>query len=248
MTSETMPRGPRRVAETLSATFLVLLSGCATTPGTPGDPFEAGNRVMYAIHEPVDRYVAKPVAQFYVDYTPSPFRTAVTNFGNNIGDLFSGINGLLQGKLDKAGHDFGRVLINTGFGLLGLIDIASDAGIPRGEEDFGQTFAYWGVPQGPYLFVPLLGPTTLRDGSGTVIRILASPTGALADSTLQTAIAGLAAIDGRSHALGATSIVEQAALDPYTFIRRAYLQRRNFEIHDGTPPAKLAPEDPARRW
>jgi ABC-type transporter lipoprotein component MlaA len=150
----------------LALVFAVLLSACASTPGRPYDPFEASNRVMYAINDPLDKYIAKPIAQAWVDYVPSIIRQGVSNYVNNIDDLFSGINGLLQGKLDKAGNDFGRVLINTGFGFAGLIDIASDAGIPRGEEDFGQTFGYWGIPQGPYLFIPLWGPTTVRDGTG----------------------------------------------------------------------------------
>ena len=148
----------------------LLLSACASTPGRPYDPFEASNRVMYAINEPLDKYFAKPIAQFYVDYVPSIVRKGVSNYFNNIDDLFSGINGLLQGKLDKAGNDFGRVMLNSGFGILGLIDIASDAGIPRGNEDFGQTFGYWGIPQGPYLFIPLWGPSTVRDGTGSILR------------------------------------------------------------------------------
>jgi phospholipid-binding lipoprotein MlaA len=231
-----------RIRRALPFAALVLLTACSSTPGRPHDPFEASNRMMYAINEPLDKYVAKPVAQFYVDYLPSPVRTAVSNFGNNIDDLFSGINGLLQGKLDKAGNDFGRVLLNTGFGLLGLIDIASDAGIPRGDEDLGQTFAYWGIPQGPYVFVPLLGPTTIRDGSGAILQGLASPTAAIADSAVQTVIIGLGAIDGRSQALGATSLIDQASLDPYTFVRRAYLQRREYLVHDGAPPSPKVEE------
>jgi phospholipid-binding lipoprotein MlaA len=226
-----------RSARMLSLLAMIVLSGCASTPGAPNDPFEASNRMMFAIHEPLDRHIARPVAEFYVEYAPAPMRRAVTNFGNNIDDLFSGVNGLLQGKLDKAGHDFGRVMLNTGFGLLGLIDIASDAGIPRGGEDFGQTLAVWGIPQGPYLFVPLLGPTTVRDGSGEVIRILASPTGAIADAGVQATIAGLSIVDGRAQALDATSLLDQAALDRYIFVRRAYLQRREFQVRDGATSA-----------
>ncbi len=240
--NEPMRPHAARVFRLLSFAALLLLAACAGTPDRPDDPFEASNRAMYAINQPLDQYFAKPVAQFYVDHVPGPVRAAVSNFGNNIDDLFSGINGLLQGKLDKAGNDFGRVMLNTGFGLLGLIDIASDAGIPRGGEDFGQTFAYWGLPQGPYVFLPLLGPTTFRDGSGAVLRAFASPTTAIADSAVQTALAGLGAVDGRARALGATSLVDQAALDPYTFVRRAYLQRREFEIYDGTLPPAMVEE------
>ena len=214
----------------------LLLSACASTPGRPYDPFEASNRVMYAINDPLDKYFAKPIAQFYVDYMPSIIRTGVSNYFNNIDDLFSGINGLLQGKLDKAGDDFGRVMINTGFGFLGLIDIASEAGIPRGGEDFGQTFGYWGIPQGPYLFIPLWGPTTVRDGTGSILRYWYTPTQLIPDVAVRNVIYGIGAIDARAQALDATSLIEQASIDPYTFVRRAYLQRREYLVYDGKPP------------
>lgn len=215
---------------------VLLLSACASTPGRPYDPFEASNRVMYAINDPLDKYFAKPIAQFYVDYVPSIIRTGVSNYFNNIDDLFSGINGLLQGKLDKAGDDFGRVLLNTGFGLAGLIDIASDAGIPRGEEDFGQTFGYWGIPQGPYLFIPLWGPSTVRDGTGSIMRYWWTPTQLIPDVAVRNVIYGIGAIDARARALDATSLIEQASIDPYTFVRRSYLQRREYQVYDGKPP------------
>ena len=220
----------------------LLLSACASTPGRPYDPFEASNRVMYAINDPLDKYFAKPIAQFYVDYVPSIIRTGVSNYFNNIDDFFSAINGLLQGKLDKAGDDMGRVMLNTGFGLLGLIDIASDAGIPRGMEDFGQTFGYWGIPQGPYLFIPLWGPTTVRDGTGSILRYWYTPTQLIPDVAVRNVIYGIGAIDARAQALGATSLIEQASIDPYTFVRRAYLQRREYMVYDGKPPPEKEEE------
>jgi phospholipid-binding lipoprotein MlaA len=214
----------------------LLTGGCATTGGRVDDPFEPANRVMYAINEPIDKHIVKPIAEAYVDYVPSIIRTGINNYFNNIDDLFSAVNGLLQGKLDKAGHDMGRVMINTSAGILGLIDVASEAGIPRGNEDFGQTFGYWGIPQGPYLFVPLFGPTTVRDGTGWVLRILWSPTTEINDVAVRNVIYGLGALDLRVQALGATSLIDQASLDPYTFVRRAYLQRRLYLVHDGDPP------------
>jgi phospholipid-binding lipoprotein MlaA len=225
----------RRHLPTLLAAA-VLLSACASTPGRPYDPFEASNRVMYAINDPLDKYIAKPIAQAWVDYVPSFIRTGATNYFNNIDDLFSGFNGLLQGKLDKAGDDFGRVMINTGFGFLGLIDIASEAGIPRGGEDFGQTFGYWGIPQGPYLFIPLWGPSTVRDGTGSILRYWYTPTQLIPDVAVRNVIYGIGAIDARAQALDATSLIEQASIDPYTFVRRAYLQRREYLVYDGKPP------------
>jgi phospholipid-binding lipoprotein MlaA len=215
-----------------------LLAGCALGP-TKSDPFEPWNRAMYAIHEPIDDNIVRPAVQAYVDYTPRVMRLAISNVFNNIDDLFSAINGFLQGKLDKAGNDLGRVLINTGFGFGGLIDIASDAGIERGMEDFGQTFGVWGFPQGPYLFVPLFGPTTVRDGTGVIVRVYLGPVGYIPDVALRNSLYGVGAVDLRAQALEASSIVDKAALDRYTFIRRAYLQRREYLVNDGqSPPVK----------
>jgi phospholipid-binding lipoprotein MlaA len=225
-----------KIAASVVLASLLTLTGCATTGGRVDDPFEPANRVAYAINEPLDKYFAKPIAQAYVDYVPSVIRTGINNYFNNIDDLFSAVNGLLQGKLDKAGHDMGRVMINTFPGILGLIDVASEAGIPRGNEDFGQTFGYWGIPQGPFLFVPLFGPTTVRDGSGFVLRVLWSPTTEIPDVAVRNVIYGLGVLDARAQALGAQSLIDQASLDPYTFVRRAYLQRREYLVHDGNPP------------
>ena len=212
---------------------MALLGGCATV--AKPDPLEPFNRAMYEINEPIDKHLVAPAIKAYRDYTWPPIRIAISNFFNNIDDLFSGINGLLQGKLDKAGNDFGRVVVNT-IGLFGLIDIASDAGIERGNEDFGQTFGVWGIPQGPYLFIPIFGPTTFRDGSGWIIRGFTTPIGYIPDVPLRNTLWGIGAVDLRAQALQAESIVGQAALDPYTFIRRAYLQRRRYLVYDGQPP------------
>ena len=161
----------------------------------------------------------------------------MSNVFNNIDDLFSAVNGVLQGKLDKAGDDLGRVVLNTGFGLGGLFDLASMMGIERGNEDFGQTFGVWGFPQGPYLFVPLFGPTTVRDGTGVVVRFVLGPVGYIprrgACATASTASA--MSIFARD-ALETSSLVDTAALDRYIFIRNAYLQRRRYLVYDGKPP------------
>lgn len=223
----------RRVVALVATT--ALLCGCAAGP-TREDPFEPMNRASFEFHEAVDGHIVRPMIQAYVDYTPRLVRVAITNFFGNIDDLFSAINGMLQGKGDKAGNDLGRVITNTGFGLLGLIDIASDAGIEKGNEDFGQTFGFWGIPQGPYLFIPFFGPTTVRDGSGWIIRAYTTPVGYIGDVPLCNSIWGVGYVDLRSQALEAENIVNQAALDKYTFIRRAYLQRRQYLVYDGKPP------------
>jgi phospholipid-binding lipoprotein MlaA len=232
----TVVRSPaiKRVCAAFAA---ALVAGCATGPtASPDDPLEPMNRALYGVHDAVDTAVVRPVAQAYVDVVPQPIRQAVSNVFNNIQDLFSGVNGILQGKLDKAGDDFGRVLLNTGFGLGGIFDLASMIGIERGNEDFGQTFGFWGFPQGPYLFVPLLGPTTVRDGTGVVIRFLWGPAQYLNDEALRWSLYGLTYVDLRADALSTSDLVGTAALDRYTFIRNAYLQRRRYLVYDGKPP------------
>ena len=216
--------------------FAAALAGCATTGGRADDPFEASNRVMFKINEPLVEYVAKPMAELYTAIFPSFVRQAVTNYVNNIDDLFSIINAGLQGKWEKMGNDMGRVMINTGFGFGGLIDIASDAGIPRGMEDFGQTFGYWGIPQGPYLFIPLWGPTTVRDGTGSILRLVWSPTNEIPNVAVRNVVYGMVTVNETPGVVDAWKLVDQASLDKYTFVRRAYLQRREYLVHDGKPP------------
>ena len=223
------------------AALAALLAGCAATPSKV-DPLEPMNRALYQVHDTLDTAIVKPVAEGYTAVVPKFIRTGFANVFNNIDDLFSAVNGLLQGKPDKAGNDLGRVMINTVFGLGGLIDIASDAGIERGNEDFGQTFAVWGLPQGPYLFIPLFGPTTVRDGTGTLVRIALGPVGYIHDVPLRNSIYGLGYVDLRSQVLESGSIVDTAALDRYLFIRNAYLQRRRYLIYDGKPPPESEDE------
>lgn len=215
-----------------------LVAGCAMGP-TRDDPFEQWNRAMYAVHEPIDKNVVQPFIDGYIQVVPSPVRTAISNFFNNIDDLISAINDGLQAKPDKMGADLGRVLINSGVGLGGLIDIASQVGVERGNEDFGQTFGVWGFDQGPYLFIPLFGPTTVRDGTGWLVRLYIGPTGYIPDVPTRNVIYGLGAIDARYQAQDAVNLVNQAALDHYAFIRRSYLQRRLYLLYDGkVPPQK----------
>ena len=212
-----------------------MLAGCATAPNRD-DPFEPMNRASYKVNEVVDGHFIKPIAQAYVNYTPRPVQTAIANFFGNVDDAISVINDFLQGKLDKAGNDMGRVILNTGFGLVGMIDIASEAGIPKGNEDFGQTLGVWGFPQGPYLFIPVWGPTTVRDGTGSIVRLYAGPVGYIRDVPLRNTLYGIGALNARAQALSAESVALSAALDPYAFIRRAYLQHRLYLLYDGKPP------------
>jgi len=227
----------RSIASTL-ALACALLAGCATTQSRV-DPFEPWNRAMYQVHEAVDGAVIKPIAEGYVRSAPEPVRTSVSNFFGNIDDLFSGINHVLQGKKERAGDDFGRVLLNSTFGIAGLFDPASEMGITKDKTDFGITFGKWGAPQGPYIFVPLFGPTTVRDGTGWLVRIYASPIGYIDDVRLRNSLFGLNYLDTRAQLLGAEGVLEAAALDKYRYLRNAYLRARRYQVYDGKPP----PED-----
>lgn len=216
---------------------LVTFAGCATTTSRV-DPLEPLNRAAFAVHEPIDRELIRPAIRAYIENVPRAIRQPVSNFFNNIEDFFSGVNGLLQNKPEKAGHDFGRVVVNSFIGLGGLIDFASEANIPRGEEDFGQTFGHYGIPQGPYLFIPLFGPTTVRDGTGVAIRVYLSPFDYIHSWEARTFLYGANYVDVRAQVLEAQGLVDKAALDPYTFIRRSYLQRRDYLTYDGQPPRR----------
>jgi phospholipid-binding lipoprotein MlaA len=218
-----------------------LASGCAATPSRV-DPLEPMNRALFQFHDAVDTAVVKPAIRAYIDIVPEFFRTAVSNVFNNVDDLISALNDLLQGKLDKFGNDLQRVIVNTTFGVGGLFDFATHFGIERGNEDFGQTFAVWGFDQGPYLFVPFLGPSSFRDGAGWIARIAIGPVGYIPDVTVRNTLYGLGAVDVRAQFVGAGEMVDTAALDRYLFIRNAYLQRRRYLVFDGKPPPE--PEEP----
>jgi phospholipid-binding lipoprotein MlaA len=221
----------------------VLLGACAAAPNKD-DPFEPWNRAMYEVHEAVDGAVIKPVAQAYVKYMPEVIRTGVSNFFGNIDDLFTGINDVLENRPQQAGDSFGRVLLNTMFGL-GLFDQASMMGIPKDNKDFGITFGKWGIPQGPYLFVPLFGPTTVRDGTGVLVRYFTGPVGFIDYIPLRNSLYGIGYLNLRAQALSAESVLDTAALDKYRFLRNAYLKNRLYQVYDGKPPPEEDEDDSA---
>ena len=229
---------PSQCRALLLAAAAVVLAGCAAGP-TKEDPLEPFNRSMFAVHEAVDGTVIKPVAEGYVKVIPEPIRTAVANVFGNIDDLFTGINGLLQGNGYRAGDAFGRVLLNSTFGIVGIFDLASMTGITKDRNDFGITFGKWGFPQGPYLFIPGVGPTTVRDGTGWLVRLSIGPVGYIPDVPLRNSLYGVGYVEVRAQALSAESVVETAAIDKYRFIRNAYLRARRYQLYDGKPP----PED-----
>lgn len=212
-----------------------MLGGCATQGNK--DPLESMNRGIYKFNDTVDKAAIKPVAGAYKAVVPSPLRTGVNNFFTNLGTVVTLVNDLLQFKLDKAMTDAGRLAINSTFGIGGLIDVASMDNIEKNNEDFGQTLAYWGWKDSTYLVLPFLGPSTLRDTGGLIFdTALIDPIYYVEDVPARNSAIALKFIDRRSQYLPASDLLDEAALDPYAFMRDAYMQRRNNQIHDGNTP------------
>ncbi|OAJ53947.1 ABC transporter [Paraburkholderia ginsengiterrae] len=207
-----------------------LISGCATGPDRkPGDPLEPMNRAIFSFNDGVDRYVAVPVAKGYQKVTPQPLRTAVSNFFSNLGDLTNAANALLQLKITDATEDFVRFAFNSTFGLGGLLDWATPAGLPKHHQDFGLTLGHWGVPSGPYLVLPLFGPSTVRDSMGLIVDVKFNPLNYV-EPAVRNPLYVLQFVSVRSDLLGASSLLEQAALDKYSFVRDAYTQQRKARL------------------
>lgn len=219
-------------AAALTAT-LSLLAACATGPdANPRDPLEPLNRGIYQFNDAVDTAVLKPVATAYQKVTPSPVRTGVGNFFGNISDLWSSVNAGLQLRPREATENLMRFSVNTVFGLAGVLDIATEMGIPRTRLDFGQTLGRWGAPSGPYLVVPLLGPSSVRDGTGLVVDIYADPVTSVDHIPTRNALTALRMVDTRAGLLRAGTLLDDAALDKYSFMRDFYLNRRQNQIDD----------------
>jgi phospholipid-binding lipoprotein MlaA len=215
----------------------LVLGGCATATN-PDDPLEKFNRQMFAFNDGVDRVALKPAATAYKRVLPSFVQTGVANFFGNLSDVWSAANNLMQGKGADGMSDIGRVALNSTFGLGGLLDIASDAGMQKHNEDLGQTLGLWGVPSGPYVMLPLFGPSTLRDAAVMRIDIMADPWAYAKPIGLRNVGTALRAVDQRAQILDASNLMEEAALDRYEFIRDGYLQRRQSKIFDGEASRK----------
>ncbi|WP_179403072.1 MlaA family lipoprotein [Burkholderia guangdongensis] len=217
------------------------LSGCATvqTP-TPGDPLEGFNRTMYKFNDTVDTYALKPVAKGYQRVVPQPVRDSVTNFFSNIGDVYIAANNLVELRITDGVSDIMRVVINTVFGVGGLFDVASQANLPKHTADFGVTLGRYGVPSGPYLVLPLLGPSTVRDGAGLAVDYVGNPLTYVKPDSLSWGIYGLNLVNARANLLGAGDVLEAAAIDKYSFVRNAYLQRRQMLISNARGEAGVS--------
>jgi len=238
---------PRRIVRSiLSGVAIVLLAGCASArgPAAPGDPLEGLNRNVYAFNDAFDRAVGRPVARAYVKVVPRPVDRSVTNFFNNLDDVLVLLNSTAQLKGRKMATTSFRLLFNTTFGIFGLFDVAGGVGVPKENEDFGQTLGYWGIGTGPYLVLPFLGPSDLRDTGGLWVDGRHDPLYDITSNQTETySTIGLRAIDTRASLLSATDVLDTAAVDPYSFTREAYLRRRANQVYDGNPPPEAMPGD-----
>ena len=220
----------------LATALAALVASAVCAEGNPRDPYEGFNRTMYSVNEVIDTYAVRPLAKGYDSAVPLPVKASVGNMFGNVGDLWIGVNGALQGKMSEASVDFGRLLINSTVGIFGLFDVASELGFEKHEEDFGQTLAVWGVKDGGYLFWPLIGPRTVRDTAGFAVDAYIDPVSNITPISARNSMRALRIVDIRAGLLPADKLIDEAALDKYTYVRDAYLQRRQNQIYDGRPP------------
>ena len=232
-----------RIGRIMVLTLALGLAGCATTASNPRDPFEPFNRAMFSFNDKLDKVAVKPAAEVYSTVLPGFVQTAIGNFFGNLGDVWTMVNNFLQGKPADGASDVMRIGVNTFFGLGGVLDIATEAGIPKHKEDFGQTLGTWGVKSGPYVVLPVLGSSTLRDTVATPLDLYADPWQHKEPVRWRNTGTAMRLVDQRAAVLDAVNLVEEAALDKYEFVRDAYLQRRESKIHDGESSSKSSYDD-----
>lgn len=235
-----MPPGPSLFCIVVAA--FLLLGGCAASPPAPNtaqpstaDPWEPLNRHVFQTNRRLDRYTLKPIARGYQRLLPSAVRTGIDNFFVNLRSPWHSVNNLLQGDGMGTLHEAGRFLANSTFGIGGLFDVATDMGLERHREDFGQTLAVWGVPKGPYVVIPFFGPSTLRDGLAMPLDFAADPLYWYENASVRDKLYILRIINLRERYLDAEELLDDS-FDPYIRLREAYLQNRRYQVHDGNPP------------
>lgn len=229
-------------AALLALAALATAAGCASTgPANPRDPWEGYNRGMYAVNDKLDQAVLKPVALTWANDVPGFVQEGVANFFDNLQDVSTGLNNLLQGKFVEGASDLGRFAFNSVVGIGGLWDVATPLGLEKHEEDFGQTLGWWGVPSGPYFVIPFLGPSTLRDAPARWVDPSFAYNRQISDIAVRNTLYGLDVVRTRAGLLKAERVLDEAALDRYSFTRDAWMQRRQNRVYDGRPPRD--PED-----
>jgi phospholipid-binding lipoprotein MlaA len=220
----------------LPLTAMLLLMGCASN-GDPRDPLEPMNRAIHSFNESVDNAALRPLAEGYVAITPGPVRSGVRNFFSNLDDVVVLANNILQFKPEAATSDLLRIAFNSTLGFAGVLDIASEMGLRKHDEDFGQTLGYWGMQSGPYFVMPLLGPSTFRDTAGWAVDSLyLDPVGYLDDDGARLTTRVVRVVARRADLLEAKRALDVAALDGYEFSRDLYLERRRAQVNDGQAP------------
>ena len=230
----------QRLGKILAISLLLLLQACASVKNADvRDPWESMNRSVYNFNEVLDNIAIQPAAKAYNAVLPSPVRTGIHNFVGNLGDVWTLANTALQLKLQASAETFMRITVNTVFGLGGVLDVATEMRLEKRKEDFGQTLGYWGVKPGPYVVLPILGPSTVRDALATPIDMQGDVTQQFNDQATRSVLTVTRILDVRSGLLESLDVIKAAALDPYSFVRDAYLQKRENDVHDGNPPARF---------
>lgn len=213
----------------------LLLSACATPMverSDPRDPYENLNRKVFVVNQVFDQLLLKPVARGYADYAPNFIQTTIGNFFGNLADVWTAVNNFLQGKPREGIQDTGRVAVNTVFGVAGLADVATKLGFPKHQEDFGQTLGVWGVKPGPYVMLPLFGPSTLRDAVAKPLDLYVDPVNLSTRADVEYSLRAARLVDDRARLLPTTDMIEKVALDPYQFVRDAHFQQREARVSD----------------
>lgn len=233
----------RSLGKAAILSWALLAGACATTGGDPRDPLEGFNRGVYSFNETMDQALFDPLSKVYQAITPDFVDRGITNIFSNLNDIAVVVNDLLQFKLQQALVDATRFIYNSTAGIGGFFDVSTPIGMPKHDEDFGQTLGYWGVGSGPYLMIPFFGPSTIRDATGHVVdRGLLNPVFYIQDDALRAGLLSLNYMDFKADLLSAKDLVEEAALDKYEFIKNAYFEKRANQISDGKiiarPPAE----------
>ncbi|MBS0513020.1 MAG: VacJ family lipoprotein [Proteobacteria bacterium] len=214
----------------------LVLGACASTPRNPDDPLEGYNRAMFSFNEQVDKVVLKPVAEVYDAVLPTPVHTAIGNVFGNLGDPWIALNNLLQGKVADGLSDMMRFMVNSTFGLLGLLDVATEAGLPKHDEDLGQTLGRWGVGEGAYFVLPIFGPRTIRDAVAFPADMAANAAWNSNHIPTRNTVTAVRVTHERWRALGTEKTLEEGTIDKYAYVRDFYLEQRRYKVFDGAPP------------